>query len=129
MKHSIKNIWTTAMVVMVVPTLSFAATINMTWDTPTSGVPTGYIVERRQGPADTWGALAWGSNAPTERVFKDTLTTVTAYPLCYRVRAFNTAGTSTPSNEVCFTEQTPPQNLTGTITGTFTGTFSVTPKP
>jgi parallel beta-helix repeat protein len=73
-----------------------ALVIGLQW-TDTSANEAGFRVERRDGPAAPWVVV--GSAGAGERSFYDSsVDVVTAYT--YRVRAYNVAGESAPSNEV-----------------------------
>lgn len=94
-----------------VPTAAFAATTTLTWTDNSNGVPPGniedgFIVERRNNnPPGTYAEL--NRTAMNVTTYADT-TIVAGASYCYRIKAFNTAGTSGPSNEVCITIAIPP---------------------
>lgn len=64
----------------------------------------GFTVERSSGPGQPFVEIM--SLSPDTTLFRDT-DSVLGTTYCYRVRAFNAAGTSEYSNEVCGDEQTP----------------------
>jgi len=122
------HLWKHVCALLLMPSVSLAGSIHLTWNPPEDGTPTGYSMERKRGVNDTWGALPWGTNAAVDTTYTDTFDATPALPVCYRVRAISPLGKSAPSNEFCFeTLGNPPVGLTGTFTGTFTGTVSFTP--
>ena len=113
-----------------------AATSQLTWADNSSN-ETGFRVERKIGIAGTFSVIATaGANATS---YSDsTLANSTTY--CYRVNAFNAAGNSPYSPEVCGTTPAatttpPPQQFTltvaivKTVTNSGTGNGTVTSSP
>jgi hypothetical protein len=98
------------------PALAQAASITLAWDPASSGgVPTGYIIERKQG-AGAYAEIARPAASP----YTDTVTAVTS-PVCWQARAYNQLATSGPSNEVCLSAPSAPLNMVIVITGQVSG--------
>lgn len=87
-----------------------SAQINLTW-TDKSTNESGFVIERCQGSGCT-NFSQIGTTAANIRSYGDpTLAANTLY--CYRVRAYNSAGNSAPSNSACRTTgPVPPTTLT-----------------
>ena len=94
--------------------------IDLAW-TDTSGVETGFKVERKTGAGGSWAQIATtGANATT---FQNTgLTPSTLY--YYRVRASNAAGNSGYSNEANAATSSAPQVLTSITVAPASATVS-----
>src|SRR5258708_3969554 len=90
-----------------------AAQLTVSWGNPASGDQSGFDVERAVGTPDAFAQIA--TTAANVLSYVDTdLTGGSAY--CYRVRAYNAAGTSNYSNTSCGTAPTDTQPPSGTDT-------------
>jgi hypothetical protein len=90
--------------------LGEAAQLTLTW-TDHSGGQTAFAIERKTGPGGVYAPI--GQSAAGVATYVDT-TVATGTTYCYRVRAFNEAGTSDYSNEAC---TNPPGGLELTVIG------------
>jgi hypothetical protein len=83
----------------LVATVASATQISLSW-TDNSNNEDGFRIERKTEPSGTWSEIATVSaNVTTYQ--NSGLTTGTTY--CYRVRAYNSYGNSSYSNEACAT--------------------------
>lgn len=100
---------TCAVVVSSVITAS-AAEIALVWN-DNSPTETGFLIERRSQGSTTFSSVGAGPADVTEFVDAGLPAGAT---YCYRVRAYNVAGASAPTGEVCGTASTPriPLSLT-----------------
>jgi hypothetical protein len=115
--------WLVLLSLIALPSLTIGAQLTLTWP-DNSGNESGYRVERKIDSGGTYGeiaALAANSTGYTDF----NLAASTTY--CYRVRAFNAAGVSGYSNEVCATTAQATLNLTVTKSGNGSGTVSSSP--
>ena len=97
--HGSRQRWLSAFfsasVLWLASTAAQAATLRLNWQ-DTSGIESGFKIERLNG--STYVEIA--SVAANVLTYSDiNLTAGASY--CYRVRAFNTTGSSAPSNTVC----------------------------
>lgn len=76
-----------------------AAQLTLSWD-DNSPSEVGFVIDRRFSNAETFTELATVGADATSYVDANVPPGLT---LCYRVRAYNSAGTSAPSNEACAT--------------------------
>jgi len=107
---------------LVLPTESDAAQLTLTW-TDDSSNQDGVAVERATGPTGTFAQI--GTVGPSATSYIDSgLLSATTY--CYRVRAFNAAGSSAYSNEACGTT---PQTFALAVVESGTGSGTVTSTP
>jgi hypothetical protein len=99
------------------------AQLTLTW-ADNANNESGYRVERKIGSGGSYGEIAvLAANSTSYTNFN--LAASTTY--CYRVRAFNAAGVSAYSNEVCVTTAQSTLNLTVTKAGLGSGTVSSSP--
>jgi fibronectin type 3 domain-containing protein len=104
------------------PSMSDAAQLTLTW-VDNSGGQAAFSIERKTGSTGSYAEIAQQSVGVVSYV--DTgVTAGTAY--CYRLRAFNGAGTSPYSNEAC---GSPAGSFTVTVAKTGTGAGTVTSTP
>ncbi len=101
---------------------AYAATLRLNW-TDTSNNETGFKVERMASS----GSYAQIASVPANvQTYTDTgLTTGTSY--CYRIRAYNSAGASAPSNASCTTTLTTTTSTPPSSTGSSTGSTTTSP--
>src|SRR5687768_5641190 len=100
-----------------------AARLTLTWSDNSTN-EAGFYIERRVGTSGTYQQIA--STGANSTSYTDTnLASSTTY--CYRVRAFNSAGTSAYSNENCVT--TPATTFSVTVARVGTGGGNVTSSP
>jgi fibronectin type 3 domain-containing protein len=104
------------------PSTSDAAQLTMTW-VDNSGGEAAFSIERKTGNAGTYAEIAQQSAGVISYV-DTTVSGGTTY--CYRVRAFDSAGTSTYSNEAC---ASPGGSFTVTVAKAGTGFGTVTSTP
>jgi hypothetical protein len=104
------------------PSMSDAAQLTLSWVDNSGGQAT-FGIERKTGTTGTFAEIAQQSAGVASYV--DTgVTAGTAY--CYRVRAFNGAGTSAYSNEAC---GSPAGSFAVTVAKTGSGAGTVTSTP
>src|SRR5712691_4791460 len=99
-----------------------AAQLTLTWKNNSTN-ESGFKIERKTGTSGTYAQVATVGVNVTSYI-DSSLATGTTY--CYQVRAFNSPGDSTPSNEACSTTAGPAPNLTATRASTTTTTSSNT---
>jgi len=93
-----------------------ATTASLSWSRA-SDIESGFIIERRTGTAGLWeeiGEVGAGTQSYTDAAI------LAENEYCYRVRAFNRAGVSEPSNEVYRAPALPPaapSNLSAAVVG------------
>jgi List-Bact-rpt repeat protein len=108
--------------VLAAATPAAAAQLTLTW-VDASGGQAGVRIERKTGAGGTYAEIA--QQSPGVASYVDTTVTAgTTY--CYRVRAFNTAGTSDYSNEAC---GSPATGFALSIARSGTGAGTVTSTP
>jgi hypothetical protein len=101
-----------------------AASLQLNW-TDNSQNESGFNIERKLGTAGTFSLIATvGAN--TISYINSNLADATTY--CYRVNAFNSAGSSPYTSEVCGTTPAPPP-ATYSLTVSAQGSGSVTSSP
>jgi hypothetical protein len=104
-----------AIVSLTAATPALAAQLTLTW-TDNASDESGFRIERRFDPAGSYSEIT--TVGPDVTSYVDT--TVTAgQDYCYRIRAYNSAGTSEYSNEACRTPAALPSPVI--ITGTGSG--------
>jgi uncharacterized repeat protein (TIGR02543 family) len=102
-----------------------AAQLTLTWADASTNED-GFKVEKKTGSLGAYGQLAVLAAGTTGYV-DGTVTAGTTY--CYRIRAYNEAGDSTPSNEACATPASATLSTVAvTKTGTGSGTVASTPS-
>src|SRR5690349_19949442 len=102
-----------------------AAQLQLTW-VDNSSDETGFNVERKAGTAGTYSKIA--SVGANVTLYSDSnLMSSTTY--CYRVNAFNTAGSSPYTPEACATTPAPIQTFSLTVTRAGTGSGTVSSFP
>jgi hypothetical protein len=107
---------------LTAPTQAIGASIALKW-TDTSSNETGFKIERMPAGGSFNLLATVGSNV---QAYTDT-TAVGGASYCYRVSAYNSAGTSAPSNSACAQAATSASSTTsGTSTGTSSGGTSGT---
>src|SRR5262245_51416261 len=79
------------------PSVADAAQLTLTWDDQSAGLAA-FNIERKTDTTGTYATIAQGE-AGVVRYVDNTVASGTTY--CYRVQAFNGAGTSDYSNEAC----------------------------
>jgi List-Bact-rpt repeat protein len=100
----------------------FAAQLTLGW-TDNSTSEDGFNIERRPGSSMTFAQIA--TVGPNVTTYTDgALPDATTY--CYRVQAFNTAGSSGYSNEQCATTAAATTSFTLTVSKSGTGSGTVT---
>ena len=100
-----------------------AAQLTLTW-VDNSDNESGFSIDRRIGATGTYQPLTTVASNVTSHTDLN-LASNTTY--CYRVGAFNSAGTSNYSNETCAT--TPAASFTVSVSRAGTGTGTVTSSP
>ena len=97
------------MLLLLSPAVSEGATAELKWQDNSTN-ETGFTIERR--PVDQPGVFTpIGTVGPNVVTYSDTV--VSGAGACFQVKAFNAAGSSAPSNEVCVTIPTPPTSPSG----------------
>jgi hypothetical protein len=104
---------------------AMAAQLQLSW-VDNSTDESGFNIERKSGTTGTYAQIA-SVGANVISYTDSSLTNSTTY--CYRVNAFNTAGTSPYSPEVCATTPATIQTFSVAITKTGTGTGTVSSAP
>jgi hypothetical protein len=101
---------------------AYAASLRLTW-TDASNNESGFKIERM---ASTGNYAQIATVSANVQIYTDTrLVSGTTY--CYRVRAFNSAGTSAPSNASCTTAPTTTTPTSPSSTGSSTGSTTTSP--
>ena len=115
--------WLVCLSLIMAPGVTVGAQLTLSW-TDNATNESGYRVERKIGSGGSYAEIAvLGANSTG---YTDpNVAASTSY--CYRVRAFNTAGVSGYSNEVCKTTAQGTLNLTVTKSGTGSGTILSSP--
>ncbi len=104
---------------------SFAAQLQLSW-TDNSTNETGFKIDRKTGTSGTYAQIA-SVGAGITSYTDSTVTAGTNY--CYRLYAYNTAGNSTYTAEVCGTPVAPVQTFTLAVTKAGTGSGTMTSSP
>jgi hypothetical protein len=114
---------TLLLAVLATSSLAVAAQLSLTWNDNSSNEE-GFRIERRIGASTTYQQLASVTSNTTS--YNDlNLTNSTTY--CYRVLAFNSAGSSGYSNENCAT--TPAATFTMSVSRAGSGGGTITSSP
>ena len=115
--------WLVLLALVVAPSPAMGAQLMLNWKDNAAN-ESGYRVERKTDSGGTYGEIAV-LEADSTGYTDFNLAASTTY--CYRVSAFNAAGVSDYSNEVCATTAQATLNLTITKSGNGSGTVSSSP--